>query len=139
MRTVVVAVSVALGVAATLACNSATPPSCEDGRVMGPDGSCIVPPGPYCQPCAGNVASELPAFDCYAEGCTPPHAYAVCTASCWSGCSCTLPPGYTLIDAGFFASEAGDGAEPTDAPEGPDADASRTHDAAETGPDGTSH
>lgn len=107
MRYVVAFSSVALAFAALASCNGSTP-SCDDGEVVGPDGGCIASPGPYCQPCTGKVAAALPTGDCPSQDCPPPHAYAVCTESCWSACACTVPPGYELVDAGFFAAEGGD-------------------------------
>jgi hypothetical protein len=95
--------------------------SCDEGQVRSPDGGCAVAAPPYCQPCSGAIASELPAGDCLAQACIRT-AYALCEDSCWSACSCTVPEGYTLVDAGFFAPEAGDAAEeapPLDAHEEP--------------------
>jgi hypothetical protein len=129
MRSLLALVTMSVALAALSFC-SPVPSACEEGQVAGPDGSCRSAPPPYCQPCEGRVASKLPAADCVAEGCPGSVAYAVCSASCWSVCSCSIPAGYTLVDAGFFAAEAGDAPDEPDGADGTSsADAKRTFDA----------
>jgi hypothetical protein len=104
------ATCMALGFAFVASCGTtqADSTSCEEGEFAGPDGSCVPRGKPYCQPCSGNIASALPAYDCPAQQCPSKGAFAVCQDSCWSNCACSIPPGYELVDAGFFGSEAGD-------------------------------
>jgi hypothetical protein len=48
--------------------------------------------------CSGETAKKIPAQDC--GDCKGMVAYALCEGITYSTCSCDLPPGYTLVDAG---------------------------------------
>jgi hypothetical protein len=48
--------------------------------------------------CTGTIAKEIPAPDC--EHCFGDYAYALCEGVSYATCSCTLPPGYTFVEAG---------------------------------------
>lgn len=50
--------------------------------------------------CVGAVAEAIPSSQC--GSCTGPVAFALCDGVLYSECSCTLPPGYTLLDAGRY-------------------------------------
>jgi hypothetical protein len=62
--------------------------------------------------CSGNVARRVfPCGSCKGDG------YALCNGLTYSTCSCDLPPGYTLLDAGVLdggpvSTDAGPEAEP---------------------------
>jgi len=75
---------------------------------MEADGACGPPAVPFCEGCDGSVVARVPPVDCPAESCPGSIVYGVCVDSCWGTCSCSIPSGYTLVDAGFFAPEAGD-------------------------------
>jgi hypothetical protein len=50
--------------------------------------------------CSGSVAKEIPAYDC--PLCSGTVAYALCGGLYYSACSCSLPPGYVLLDGGLL-------------------------------------
>jgi hypothetical protein len=56
--------------------------------------------------CSGEVAAEIPAADC--GRCDERVAYALCDGLFFATCACTLPPGYTLVDAGLYVGEPPD-------------------------------
>jgi hypothetical protein len=64
--------------------------------------------------CSALTAREIPPMDCHGCG---DAAYALCEGVFFSSCTCSLPPGYTLVDAGPLP-EAGHG--PSDATAPPD-------------------
>lgn len=103
MRSLVLVMLVAL---ASCDAGSAVEDSCRDGAVA-EDGSCLPDVGVYYQPCSGKVVAAIPAGDCPGQACATSSAYAVCNGKDWVPCSCAIPPGYTLVDAGFFAPEGG--------------------------------
>jgi hypothetical protein len=75
--------------------------TCGDAAVCPEDASL------YAQPCTGKVVAALPAGDCPALDCMGRVAYAVCNGADWASCACHIPPGYSLVDAGFFGPEGG--------------------------------
>jgi len=84
--------------------------SCGGGRTPGSacaDAACPEDAPLYAQPCSGKIVASLPAQDCPAQACSGPTAYAVCNGEVWSRCACSVPPGYSLVDAGFFGPEGG--------------------------------
>jgi hypothetical protein len=92
---------------ATQACNAgpAESPSCDGA--LSSDGACQDDVGLYYQPCSGKVVAPIPALDCPTRGCSGPSAYAVCNGKEWGPCACAIPPGYEVVDAGFFGPEGG--------------------------------
>ncbi len=66
--------------------------------------------------CSGLVAEKIPARDC--QGCGSGVAFALCEGVSFSTCSCTLPPGYTVLPGG---PETGTDAPNDGTPEGGDA------------------
>jgi hypothetical protein len=62
--------------------------------------------------CSGFVAKSIPASAC--GTCEGAGAYALCDGLLYSTCSCDLPPGYVLVDAGADNDGATD-APPQDA------------------------
>jgi hypothetical protein len=71
--------------------------------------------------CAGEVAVPIPAADC-GSCASRPHskatAYLLCDGLFYSTCSCDLPPGYTVVeagtkDSGVMDADAGDGGDET--------------------------
>jgi hypothetical protein len=103
VRSLVLVMLVALG---SCDSGSAVQDSCRDGAVA-EDGPCLEDVGLYYQPCSGKVVAVIPAGDCPGKGCGASSAYAVCNGKEWIPCSCSIPPGYTLVDAGFFGPEGG--------------------------------
>jgi hypothetical protein len=101
-----------------------------DGSDVSTDCGCcaqaILPVLPFC---SGKVAFGIPAGDC-PNACPGPEAFALCKGGCYTACSCTLPEGYSLEDAGFYIPDAG--AE--DAPE----ETTKPHDSGEHPKDGSS-
>jgi hypothetical protein len=80
--------------------------SCEDTGTCtcadGFDGTMGSPDGPLFDvgdlgDCSGNVARKLSSC-----GSCPGAAYALCNGLTYSTCSCDLPPGYVLSDAGML-------------------------------------
>jgi hypothetical protein len=51
--------------------------------------------------CSGKTAFAFPAADCSVR-CKGAVAYALCTGECFTACTCEVPAGYTLFDAGYF-------------------------------------
>jgi hypothetical protein len=103
MRSLVLLILAALG---SCDAGSAVQDSCGDGA-LADAGPCVEDGGVYYQPCSGKIVSAIPGGDCPGQNCGASTAYAVCNGKDWVPCSCSIPPGYTLVDAGFFGPEGG--------------------------------